>query len=293
MLPRSLGGDHAPDVAPIVRREMVAHLLPEIGSVLRVAARQAGKGEYRQLPRRLPFRLAQAFQEARGGSGCGVHPARIEGLGSRQAAESAPGRARQVRVHQDPEARPDLLRAEQAGPQGLLCERQAALGKFAGRIPVRLDAGERRGVVLSPAREQRIAADVGILALEQGQLTKEQVPALFLSEREQPVAAQRLGERRIGLAPEKCLHFLRPRLVQAHLEPPVIDPGLEQVAIQLCGIPGQFRRIARVESVSGGEKRPVLPLAARSPGKRRHQRQANGEQKFQKCYIRNIHTVLF
>ena len=115
--------------------------------------------------------------------GHGEKMAAVERFAGGQILGGAPGRADRPGLEQQAYAFPHMAVGELAAGDQRLGQRHAAFGQFERGIPVRAHFGQRRFILLLPARLQRVTGDVVVVADQQRMLGAEQIPLLFFAQR--------------------------------------------------------------------------------------------------------------
>ena len=188
--------------------------------------------------------------------------AAVQRFPRRQILGGTPRRADHSGLEQEAYALPHLAVGELAAGDERFGERHAGFGQFARRVPLRADFGQRRFVLLPPARLQRVAGDLVVVRDQQRMLGAEQIPLLLLAQHLQPLPAHLLGEQAPLLAREESAHFLRSGILEARAQQPGFDIGFEQVTLQLRVVPGELVVVARARSGTRGKEDLILRLRA-------------------------------
>jgi len=143
------------------------------------------------------------------------------------------------------------------------CQLLAALRQLGRVEPHLLRLGERRFVIAGDAREPGVAADPDVVAGIFGRLALEFLPVGALAEHLQPVAAQQLRDIGIAVRGEKRPHFARLGVLQLERKPQVLDPGREDVPLELLRVARELHRVARTVGVEHTQEVEVRLLRTR------------------------------
>jgi hypothetical protein len=262
---RAFVRDAAPQVAQIFRRQRHGkHALEHLRHRLDIVSRMARGGEHHDLLRRaLVDALRQLGEEALGlARRLGQH-ALVGRFRLGQIAERH-FRSRDLALFEElAHAAPHIGDLDAVALPEQRRELLATFGKLGRRKPHLLGFRERRLVAARGARQPGVAADLQVIARIVGKLALELFPVGALAEDLQPVAAQALGDVGVAVLREKLARFAVGRVFELEGNPPVLDPGGEDMAFDLLGVARKLDRIAGAIGVESAEQVEVRILGAR------------------------------
>ncbi len=183
-----------------------------------------------------------------------------------------------------PEPRPDIARCQRASRAHCGKERLTRFRSFLPAEPVLPDVGRSVVAFIAWLRSElsRIARELDVFGPMLGILRREQRPRSPLAERLEPIAAQAICQRKIGVAIEKASHRRGIGLVELELELPVRDVGLEKMAFETRRDTLEPGRIAGPVCIARRDEIGVSRLRARrrsnagGKGKRERRAMARG-----------------
>ena len=260
-------------VAAIRVRQPVAHLDPRRPRGAGVAARGALEREEREFAAtaRAPCKgtLVQRAQRI------AAHFAELalgDAILAGQVGAERLRHAQVARLARHPEARAaiggrDVAAADQRGER-----RVAGVGRGLVGEPEGLGRRERVVAVALPPVQNPVAREFDVVVRRGRVVDREPVPDAFPAQKLQPVGAQAIGERRIGVAVEIAGNRGRRRVLEPQLQLPVADVRRQHVAGELRRDRRELRAVALVEGGLGGEEVGVGLGVRRQEGPRERQK---------------------
>ena len=282
MDPRPFQRYASPQVAHILFGQLLRKLAFEHrGHRFGVVARLAKRTEHHDfLGRALVHAPRQLGEQAlRLARGLGEH-ALVRGFVLGQVAERGLRRGDLPVLEELAHAQPHVGNLDAVALPHERRELLAALGQLDRVDPHLLRLDERGFVAARDAREPGIAADLDIVAGVVGRLAVEFLPVTALAEHLQPVASHALADIGIAVGGEKRLDLARLGVLQLERKAHVLDPGRQDMALDLLGMARELDRVAHAVGVEHPHDVEVGVLRARGgkgPCRQKHRQQQDPE----------------